>query len=56
MIVRGFKPKVLAAQNDLVDVVGRSDPKRVKMARHVERPENRGAKSLFCCSNASLTL
>jgi tRNA-splicing ligase RtcB (3'-phosphate/5'-hydroxy nucleic acid ligase) len=32
--------EVMAAQNDLVTVLGRFDPNLVKMAPHGERPEN----------------
>ena len=31
---------VMAAQTDLVDVIGQFDPKLVKMAPHGERPED----------------
>jgi tRNA-splicing ligase RtcB len=31
---------VMAAQSDLVDVIGQFDPKLVKMAPHGERPED----------------
>jgi tRNA-splicing ligase RtcB len=32
--------QVMAAQSDLVKVIGRFDPKLVKMAPHGERPED----------------
>jgi tRNA-splicing ligase RtcB len=32
--------QVMAAQADLVEVIGRFDPKLVKMAPHGERPED----------------
>jgi tRNA-splicing ligase RtcB len=32
--------QVMAAQEDLVEVLGRFDPKLVKMAPHGERPED----------------
>ena len=32
--------EVMAAQSDLVEVLGRFDPKLVKMAPHGERPED----------------
>jgi len=39
MVYRNI-PQVMAAQSDLVEVLGRFDPKLLKMAPHGERPED----------------
>jgi hypothetical protein len=46
MNVRGFKSKLMAAQDDLAEVVDRLDLRVAELPRHVERAKNRKRKSL----------